>query len=130
VPWLDSLVLRGDAPGVGDGLPSGLGLGQADGVTKRLTWFVLGLASGVSSSVWAYLRFRRAASRPAAERVASALAEGARTGVDGARRFIDDARDQIRRAEAELRPSGADDLDGGALEPERVRRESVGGGRS
>jgi hypothetical protein len=124
------LVLRGDVPGVGDGLPSGLGLGQPDGVTKRLTWFVLGLASGVSSSVWAYLRFRRAASRPAAERVASALAEGARTGVDGARRFIDDARDQIRRAEAELRPSGADDLDGGALEPARVRRESVGGGRS
>ncbi len=95
---------------------------------KRLTWFVLGLVSGVGSSIWAYLRFRRAASRPAAERVAGALADTARSGVDGAKRFIDDARTQILRAESEIRPANPDERDTG-LGDDAVRRESASGAR-
>lgn len=71
---------------------------------KRLVWFLLGVLAGSSATVWAWLRFRRSAARPTAERVASAVADTARTGADGVRRFVDDARVQVRRAEQELRP--------------------------
>ena len=73
-------------------------------MTKRLVWFVLGVVAGSSGTVWAWLRLRRSAARPTAERVASAVAGTARTGADGVRRFVDDARTQVRRAEQELRP--------------------------
>ena len=73
---------------------------------KRLVWFVAGALAGASGTVWALVRLRRSAARPAAERVASVVSGTARTGADGVRRFVDDARQQVRLAEQELRPPG------------------------
>lgn len=73
-------------------------------MTKRLVWFVAGALAGSTGTVWALVRLRRSAARPTAERVATVVADTARTGADGVRRFVDDARTQVRRAEQELRP--------------------------
>ena len=70
---------------------------------KRVFWFSAGAVSGFGGAVYGYVRLRRSAGRPAAERVANAVADTARTGVDGARRFVDDARVQIRQVESEMR---------------------------
>ena len=71
---------------------------------KRLVWFSAGAVAGSCGTVWALVRLRRSASRPAAERVAAVVAGTARTGADGVRRFVEDARSQVRLAEQELRP--------------------------
>lgn len=70
---------------------------------KRVVWFSAGAVTGFGGAVYGYVRLRRSAGRPAAERVATVVADTARTGVDGARRFVDDARVQIRQAESEMR---------------------------
>jgi len=73
-------------------------------VTKRFVWFMIGAVAGSSGTVWAWVRLRRSAARPPAERVAALVADTARSGADGVRRFVDDARAQVRLAERELRP--------------------------
>jgi hypothetical protein len=70
---------------------------------KRVFWFSTGAVTGAAGVVYGYVRVRRSAGRPAAERVVNAVADTARTGVDGARRFVDDARHQIQRVEDEMR---------------------------
>lgn len=78
---------------------------------KRVFWFSAGAVTGFGGAVYGYVRVRRSAGRPAAERVAGVVADTARTGVDGARRFVDDARVQIRRAESEMRQVSASETD-------------------
>ena len=97
---------------------------------KRVFWFSAGAVSGFGGAVYGYVRLRRSAGRPAAERVANAVADTARTGVDGARRFVDDARVQIRQVEVEMRQ----DPEGGAGEqPQQLSGDGsfghIGGSR-
>jgi len=83
---------------------------------KRVFWFSAGAVSGAAGAAYGYVRVRRSASRPAAERVVNVVADTARTGVDGARRFVDDARHQIQRAESEMRSGSAMGPDGPTVE--------------
>lgn len=92
---------------------------------KRLVWFTAGAAAGSAGTVWAWVRLRRSAARPAAERVASAVAGTARTGADGVRRFVEDARTQVRLAEQELRPTERGD-GAGHVDPPPVERTRPG----
>jgi len=93
-------------------------------VIKRLVWFVAGALAGSSATVWAWVRLRRSAARPAAERVASVVAGTARTGADGVRRFVEDARTQVRIAERELRPGVTA---GGEQEPDAESADRADG---
>jgi hypothetical protein len=91
---------------------------------KRIFWFSAGAVSGFGGAVYSYVRFRRSAGRPAAERVANAVADTARTGVDGARRFVDDARAQIRQAESEMLEVSQPDAASGSGRHDRPRQVS------
>jgi hypothetical protein len=101
---------------------------------KRVVWFSAGAVTGFGGAVYGYVRVRRSARRPAAERVVNVIAETARTGVDGARRFVDDARDHIQHVESEMRRESVTGGDGSSTNPDQtsgspsdVRRGGKGG---
>lgn len=92
-------------------------------MTKRLVWFVAGLVSGSVGTVYGYVRFRRSAARPIAERVGGVVGERARAGAAGARRLVEETKAQILAVESELAP----DVDG---EPRRRPSVSPTSGRT